>query len=84
MLASEIVKSKSRLAEAAVFEIDVDRAQDRVVVHQRHAQRVGIVLQAVRRLAGALVGDPDGLLLLADHVGQRLAERRRAAWRRAE
>ena len=31
-----------------MLEIDVDRAQDRVGVHQRHAQRVGIVLQAVR------------------------------------
>ena len=65
MLASEIAKSKSDLPESALLEIGVDRAQRRVVVHQRHAQRVGVVLAGSSIVvAGRCIGDPDRVALL--------------------
>ena len=68
------------LAEAAVFEIDVDRAERRsfaivVAAHERRANGVGKVAQVLRALLRRLVGDPDGVALPRDELGERLIER---------
>ena len=43
-------------------------------LNERHAERVGIVAEAVGLRAAALLGDPHGVALAADQFGERIAE----------
>ena len=57
-----------RLAEPAVFQIDVDRAERlpfavAALAHQRRAHGIGKVLDVLRLAAGRLIGDPHGVAL---------------------
>ena len=68
-----------RLAEAAVFEIDVDRADRRAfaifAADERRANGIGKVAQVLRAFFRCLVGDPHGVALSRHEFGERLIER---------
>ena len=62
------------LAEAALIEIGVNGADGVMVVDQRNAERVGVVIEAIGFGLGALAGDPDGVALAANEFGEGIAE----------
>ncbi len=63
------------LAEAALIEIGVDRAEGVAFVSERDAERIGIMTETVGP-AGcrACFGDPDRVALAADEFGEGVAE----------
>ena len=67
------------LAEAAVFEVDVDRAERGsfavFAADERCANGVGKVAEVLRAFFRCLVGDPNGVALPRDELGERLIQR---------
>ena len=68
------------LAEAAVFEIDVNGAERRslaifVAAHERCADGIGKMAQVLRTFLRGLVGNPHGVALPRHQFGERLIQR---------